>query len=247
MDSLFSVKGKTILVVGASSGIGEHAARLFAARGALVIVAARRKEKLEQLAKEFNCKSLYLDVTKPSTFAEALKPLGKIDVLLNTAGIAIRKKALEHSEEDWDRLMGINLKGTWAMSQAVIKQMVEHQTQGKIIHISSIFGHVTAQDFVLYATSKAGVEHLTRSLALESAAFGICVNAIAPGYIETDLNRDYLKKGAAIPIIDRTPLKRLGNLNDLEGALLLLASSASDYITGTILPVDGGCAVQRFI
>jgi NAD(P)-dependent dehydrogenase (short-subunit alcohol dehydrogenase family) len=248
MDPIFSLKGKTILVVGASSGIGEHAARLFAARGAHLLLAARRKDKLDTRAKELKGESFIVDVTKVKTISDLMEKLGPFDVLLNTAGINIRKGALEHTEEDWDQLMAINLKGAWAISQAAIKHMVKHRVKGKIIHISSLFGHLASPLQTLYATSKAGVEHLVRSFALESAPLGIQVNAIAPGYIETDLNREYLKGQAGAAIIQRTPLQRLGLLSDLDGALLLLASAASDFMTGAIIRVDGGCATtHRFL
>jgi NAD(P)-dependent dehydrogenase (short-subunit alcohol dehydrogenase family) len=247
MDPLFSFQNKTILVVGASSGIGQHAARLFASRGAKLLVAARRKGLLDALAKELKAQSFYVDVAQPKTIADMLSQTGPIDVLLNTAGTNVRKSALEHTEEDWDHLMGINLKGSWAISQAVMKHMAQHQTKGKIILISSIFGHMSSPQQTLYSTSKAGIEQLVRSFALEGAHLGIHVNAIAPGYIETELNRDYLKGPAGKAIVERTPLHRLGTLSDLEGALLLLASSASDYITGSIIPVDGGCATRHFL
>jgi NAD(P)-dependent dehydrogenase (short-subunit alcohol dehydrogenase family) len=246
MNELFSLKGKSVLVVGASSGIGKHAAKLFAERGAHLLLAARRKPLLDSLASEIGAKSFYVDVTQSNTITTLLEQIGTIDVLLNTTGINVRKPALEHTEEDWDRLMATNLKGAWSLNQAVIKHMVSHKTKGKLINMGSIYGTVTCKDYALYATSKAGIEHLTRSLALESAPYGIHVNAIAPGYIETELNRDYLKNVIGSLVIERTPLGRMGNLKDLDGVLLLLASNASDYITGSTINVDGGCSTHRF-
>jgi len=246
-NSTFSLKNKNVLVVGASSGIGRHAALLFKKQGANVSIAARRKDLLDSIASEIDGRSFYVDTTKPETIKEMLLKLEKIDVLLYTPGINIRKQTLEHTSQDWDQLMDVNLKGTWSLNTAVIKQMKDSGTQGRIINISSIYGHVTAENYTLYATSKAGVEHLTRSLALESAQYGIHVNAIAPGYIETDLNREFLKTGIERKIIERTPLHRLGKLEDLDGALLLLASDASSYITGTVINVDGGGACQQFL
>jgi hypothetical protein len=247
MDSLFSLQNKTILIVGASSGIGHHAAHLFAKWGGNLILAARREPLIKDLSKKLGSQSIAVDITKPETIADLLSQIKQVDVLLNTAGLNIRKPALAHTEADWDTLMNTNLKGAWALTKAVIQKMINDKTSGKIINMSSIYGTVTAQDYLLYATSKAGIEHMTRSFALENGKYGIQVNAIAPGYIETDLNREYLKNVLGNAIAERTPLGRLAQLQDLNGALLLLASQASDYITGTIISVDGGCAARRFL
>jgi 3-oxoacyl-[acyl-carrier protein] reductase len=247
MDKVFSLEGKTILIVGASSGIGQHAAKIYAERGANLLIAARRKSLLDELAAELGAKSFFVDVTQSESISALLSQIKKVDVVLNTAGINIRKPALEHTSEDWDRLMSINLKGTWALTQATIKHMIEHKIKGKIINMSSIFGTLASPNQTLYATSKAAIEHLTRSFALESGPYGIHVNAIAPGYIESEFNREYLKSGIGKSIVERTPLGRFAQLSDLDGALLLLASQGSDYISGTTIQVDGGCAVHRFL
>lgn len=240
MDDLFSLEGKTVLVVGASSGIGKHAAKLYAAKGAKVIAAARRKELLTDY------QNFYVDVSDPQSINDLMTKLPDVDVLLCTAGINIRKAAVDYTTQDWDQLMNINLKGVWALNMAMLKSMITKKIRGKIINITSVYGHMTGASYSLYATSKAALDHLTRSLALEAASFNICVNAIAPGYIETDLNRQFLNDGMGKIVLEKTPLKRLGKLSDLDGCLLLLATSASDYITGSIFPVDGGCSVHRF-
>ncbi|MBS0624670.1 MAG: SDR family oxidoreductase [Verrucomicrobia bacterium] len=245
MDPLFSLKGKSILIVGASSGIGRQATKLYAERGASLLLAARRKELLDKFASEIGAKSYFVDATKSRSVEKMVSQVERIDVVLCTPGINIRKPAMEHTEEDWDHLMEINLKGTWLVNQAVIRHMVDRKIRGTVINLSSVLGSFTAQGSALYATSKAAIEQMTRSFALETAKYGIRVNALAPGYIETDLNREYLQNVAGKAIVERAPTGRLGKLDDLSGALLFLASDASLYMTGTILPVDGGFSARR--
>jgi NAD(P)-dependent dehydrogenase (short-subunit alcohol dehydrogenase family) len=245
MDELFSLKGKNVLIVGASSGIGEHAAKVFSARGADLFLSARRKDRLDEMALKLNATSYYVDVQDVNSINEMLSKIDRIDVLLITAGMNVRKPALKHTADDWDALMNVNLKGIWSMTQAVIDHMVSHETQGSIINMSSIYGSITHPDYLIYSTSKAGVEQMTKSFALECAAYGIRVNAIAPGYIETDLNREFLQQVIGEYAVKRTPLKRLGSLSDLDGVLLLLATQASAYMTGNVVPVDGGISVHQ--
>ena len=244
-NDLFSLEGKHILIVGASSGIGAHAASLFSERGAKLYLAARRIDELDIMAKKLNAKSFFVDVQDIDSIENLLSKIDKIDVLLNTAGMNIRKPAISYTPLEWDKLMNINLRGTWFTSQAVIKHMLTHKTQGSIIHLSSFYGKMTHADQCLYTTSKAGVEQMTRSLALECAPYQIRVNAIAPGYIETPLTKEHLKQIDQY-VQERTPLHRIGCLDDLNGVLLLLASQASSYITGGVIPVDGGISVHQF-
>lgn len=245
MDDLFKVEGKTVLIVGASSGIGLHAAKMFAKRGARVVLSARRKNLLQALAKELNCEFFQMDVTKEDSIQAVLSQINRLDVVLNTSGTAIRKPILSQTVEDWDTLMDVNLKGVWNVSRLAINHMQDRGIEGKIINLSSVLAYVTAPNYVLYATSKAGVEHMTRSLALESAKYRININCIAPGYIETDLNREYLQKVIGKDVIEATPMGRLGNLEDLDGVLLLLASDASKFITGSTIRVNGGICVNK--
>jgi len=245
VDDLFKVEGKTVLIVGASSGIGLHAAKMFAKRGARVVLSARRKNLLQALAKELNCEFFQMDVTKEDSIQAVLSQINRLDVVLNTSGTAIRKPILSQTVEDWDTLMDVNLKGVWNVSRLAINHMQDRGIEGKIINLSSVLAYVTAPNYVLYATSKAGVEHMTRSLALESAKYRININCIAPGYIETDLNREYLQKVIGKDVIEATPMGRLGNLEDLDGVLLLLASDASKFITGSTIRVNGGICVNK--
>lgn len=250
MSKIFSIEQKNIFIVGAASGIGYHSAKLFSGLGANLILADLHKKELDVLADEIRktgvqVETHFIDVTQLDTIADALsKMTQKIDVSLNTTGISVRKPILEQTAEDWDRVMAVNLKGTWALSQAVIKHMIAKKSKGKIINISSVYGGVTNYDSLIYAVSKAGTDQLTRALALECAAYGIRVNAIAPTYIETPLSHDALSSIRDY-VISRTPLGRIGKLDDLDGVLVLLASDAADYITGTIFQVDGGNAVHR--
>lgn len=245
MNDIFSLKDKHILIVGASSGIGAHAARLFHERGAHLHLAARRTDILDDMANKINAQTYYVDVGDVDAIHLMLSKIDKIDVLLNTAGFNIRKPVLSFSPSDWDDLMKINLKGAWLLSQAVIQKMVLQKTEGSIIHLSSIFGKFTHTNQCLYAMSKGGIEQMTRSLALECAKYPIRINAIAPGYIKTPINQEYLEQVIGQYVEERTPMHRIGRLEDLNGALLLLASQASAYITGSIIPVDGGISVRQ--
>jgi NAD(P)-dependent dehydrogenase (short-subunit alcohol dehydrogenase family) len=244
-NELFSLEGKHILIVGASSGIGAHAAKLYSERGAKLYLAARRTDELDKMVKKLHAKSFFVDVQDIDSIENLVSKIDKIDVLLNTAGMNIRKPAISYTPSEWDQLMNINLKGTWLTSQAVIKHMLIHKTQGSIIHLSSFYGKLSHADHCLYTTSKAGLEQMTRSLALECAQYQIRVNAIAPGYIETPLTKEHLKQFGQY-VKERTPLHRIGCLDDLNGVLLLLSSQASSYITGSIIPVDGGISVYQF-
>jgi NAD(P)-dependent dehydrogenase (short-subunit alcohol dehydrogenase family) len=245
----FDLSGRTALVTGASSGLGRHFARTLARAGAKVAVAARRADKLEELRREIEAfgsqsAAVSLDVTNPDSIASAVgaaaERLGPIGILVNNAGVALTKGVLEASESDWDQILDTNLKGAWLVAQAVARHMADHKQGGSIVNIASITGLRVAGQVSAYATSKAALLHLTRSMALELARHKIRVNAIAPGYIATELNQDFFASPAGEALIKRIPQRRLGQPEELDGALLLLASNASSYMTGSTIVVDGG-------
>ncbi len=239
--------GKTALITGASSGLGAHFAELLASHGAKVVIAARRVDKLEALASKLSrygeVRTVELDVTDASSRERLSAAVGPIDVLINNAGVVRDGPALAHTEDDWDAVLDTNLKGMFFVAQTIAQGMKE-RGGGSIVNVSSILGLRQAGSVASYAVSKAGVIQLTKSLALEWARYGIRVNAIAPGYIETELNRDFWQTDAGKALIKRIPQRRLGQLTDLDGALMLLASSASQYMTGSVLAIDGGHLVS---
>jgi NAD(P)-dependent dehydrogenase (short-subunit alcohol dehydrogenase family) len=251
--TMFDLTGETALVTGASSGLGAHFARVLAAHGAKVAMAARRVEKMTALAEEIadaggRALPIACDVTDRKSIEDAVAAaeteLGPVTLLVNNSGIAIPKKVLEHTEEDWDRVVDTNLKGAWLMTQAVARRLVALGRPGRIVNVASIIGLRTMGQVPSYAASKAGLIHLTRQLAMELARDGITVNALAPGYIETEMNRDFLRSAMGKKLEQRIPAARFGVPEDLDGTLLLLVAPAGRYITGVVIPVDGGHLVS---
>ena len=248
-DALFDLSGKTAIVTGASSGLGRHFARVLAAAGAKVALASRRLDPLRELARQIEASDgravpIATDVVDRESVracvdtAEAA--LGPISILINNAGIAVSKPALDLEESDWDRVVDTNLKGAWLTAQETARHMVRLGHGGSIVNIASILGLGGIGQVAPYCASKAGLINLTRAMAAELARHGIRVNALAPGYIETDLNRAFLAGGAGQALKKRVPQRRFGQLGDLDGALLLLASDASRYMNGSIVTIDGG-------
>ncbi len=253
MSIKIDLGGAAALVTGASSGLGAHFARLLAANGAKVALAARRVDRLTSLAEEIagaggRALPVECDVTDPASVEAAVlaaeTELGPITILINNSGIAIAKKILDTSEEEWDRVLDTNLKGAFLMARAVAKHLAALGRPGAIINVASIVGLRSMGQLSSYAASKAGLIHLTHNLALELAPLGIRVNALAPGYIETEINRDFLASPAGKAIAKRIPAGRFGQPDDLDGALLLLASDSGRYINGAVIPVDGGHLVS---
>ena len=252
-DALFDIRGRVALVTGASSGLGEHFARMLASRGAVAVVAARRAERLEALVDEIanaggKAHAVALDVSKKEAveraYAELVNRVGAPDIVVNNAGVAQTKPSLELTEEDWRGVLDTNLDGAWRVAQAAARAMVASRKGGSIINIASILGMRQATNLLAYATAKAALVQVTKSLALEWARHGIRVNAIAPGYIETDMNRDFFHTEAGQQVVKRVPQRRIGDPHHLDGALLLLASEAGSYMTGSVVVVDGGHVVN---
>ncbi|QEL24423.1 SDR family oxidoreductase [Bosea sp. F3-2] len=242
------LSGKSALVTGASGGLGLHFATVLARHGVAVTLAARRQSALEAAGKVIaaaggTAHSLALDVADSASIANALgdRPF---DILINNAGISGAGRAADLSEAEWDAVLDTNLKGVFLVAQAVARGMRESGKGGAIVNIASILGHRVAGGVSAYAASKAGVIQLTKALALEWARDGLRVNALCPGYIETDINRDFFATEAGQQLVKRIPQRRLGRPEELDGALLLLASAAGSYITGATIEVDGGHLVS---
>jgi NAD(P)-dependent dehydrogenase (short-subunit alcohol dehydrogenase family) len=244
----FSVKDKVVLVTGASSGFGRHFARLFASEGAKVGLAARRTEVLESIAAEIRASggtaaTTKLDVSDSASIKPAVQAieqaLGRIDVLINNSGTSIGKSVLEQTEQDFDAVVNVNLKGAFLMATEVARRMRADGKGGSIINIESVLSFRQAGHIAPYAMSKAGLTQLTRSMALELARYNIRVNGIAPGYFATDINKEFFATPGGEAMIKRMPFRRLGKVEELEGPVLLLASDASSYMSGTTIVVDG--------
>lgn len=241
----WTLAGRTALVTGASSGLGAHFAKVLAAAGADVILGARRAAQLEEVASAIGeaggrCSTVSLDVTSQASIDTLGDRLGGIDILVNNAGLVREAPALDQSEADWDTVLDTNLKGMFLLTKAVARTMRARGTGGAVINIASILGLRQGGGVLPYAVSKAGAIQLTKTMALELARFHIRVNAIAPGYLETELNSKFWVTDAGKAMLKRIPQRRLGQLEDLDGPLLLLASDASRYMTGSVITVDGG-------
>lgn len=243
---LFDLSGQVALVTGASSGLGRRFARVLAAHGAKVVAAARRTERLRELAAESpGIAPLALDVTAAETFSSALDKaeaaFGPLTLLVNNAGIASGRRILDTPDEEWDAVMKTNVDSVWRLSRAFAARLAERKTHGAIINIASIASTKVGATPAAYAVAKAAVLHMTKAQALEWARYGIRVNAICPGYIMSEMTQAYLTSPAGQEMLKRVPQRRAGEESDLDGALLLLASPhASAFMTGSAVTVDGG-------
>ena len=247
---MFELNGKSAIVTGAGRGIGKAVALGLARAGAEVGLVARSRDELELVAEEIRSlgrrtKVMSADLTQiqglPAIVAEMVDELGQVDILVNNAGTNIPQEALDVNEENWNRIMDINLKAAFFMAQAVGKVMIEQDRGGRIINVTSQTGSVALIKRSAYCASKAGLNLITKVLALEWADYGILVNAVAPTFIETEMSKGYL----ADPefrryALSKNLLKRFGTTEDVVGAVIYLSASASSLVTGHVLMVDAG-------
>ncbi len=251
IPKLFDLSGKSAIVTGGGRGLGLVLAEGLAEAGCDLMLCSRKADKCEEAALKFEQLGVHAvgkkcDITDASDVAglrdAALKAFGKIDILINNSGAAWGAPTEDYPFEGWQKVINVNVTGTFLSSQIIGKSMIE-KASGKIINLSSIFGTVGApsnvMDAIAYNTSKGAVEAFTKDLAVKWAKYKICVNSIAPSFIETDLTRGTMEKGGK-HILDLVPMGRFGVPEDLKGAAVFLSSSASDYITGTTIYVDGG-------
>ena len=246
---LFSLSGKVAVVTGAGHGLGKGYALALAGAGAAVICVGRSSDKLNETAEQIKkaggtARALTADIAKLSDVQSIMKAVvdefGQLDILVNNAGTEIPKMIMEVTPEDYDTIMAVNLKGLYFASQAALKYMIPAR-QGKIINAGSLASHIGLAEATVYSASKGGVLQFTKALAVEMAAHNIQVNAIGPGYFRTQMTEPFFKDEEHNKWIEnRIPAGRIGTNDDLAGAVIFLASPASDYITGQIVYVDGG-------
>lgn len=252
-DASFRLNGKTALVTGASSGLGYRFAQVLAAAGAKVAVAARRTDRLKELVDKIQADggqaaAVAMDVTQVPSIAtgvgQAEQALGPIDILVNNSGVAAEQRLGRFSEAEYDQVMDTNLKGAFFVAQEVGRRMIEAKKAGKIINIASAAGLRPFPTLGVYGMSKAGLIFMTRAMASEWARHGICVNAMCPGYIKTEINSAHWDSEAGRKLVSILPRRRVGEPADLDGLLLLLASADAQMVNGAIIPVDDGYAAS---
>lgn len=252
-NPIAGVTDRVVLISGASSGLGAHFARVLADAGAVVVLAARRGDKLENVAASIRATGgqafcVTLDVTDEKSVAAALQEVqeqvGLVTILINNAGMAESKTFLKLDEGSWGRTLDVNLQGAWRVAHQVSKMLVAAKQPGVVVNIASILGLRVGFGNSAYAVSKAGLIQMTKAMALELGPRGIRVNALCPGYIATDINADYFATPEGAEYIRSTPAGRTGKLSELDGPLLLLCGDAGSFINGVALPVDGGHLVS---
>lgn len=244
-----SLEGKQALVFGGTSGVGRAIAHGLAEAGANVVAVSRRAEEVEKTAAEIRSLGREtLEITADVTHREdvdravsaMVRDFGRIDILVNSAGTTQRVPSLDLDDETWNRILSVNLNGTWLACQ-IAGRVMRNQGYGRIINIASVASFLSLHEVGAYCASKGAIAMLTRALACEWAPYHIAVNAIAPGYFETPLNRAIIHEPRRkLSILSRTPLGRFGNLEELKGAAIFLASDSASFVTGEILAVDGG-------
>ena len=240
----FSIAGKTALVTGASSGIGAEITRVFTDAGAKVIATGQSEERLEALSRDTGCEVIAADIATTQGCAAlvdaALSSVGTVDILVNSAGVALVGPALEYSVEDWDRTMAINLRAPFLLAKGLAPKMIAAKA-GKIINISSQTGVIALADHAAYASSKGGLNALTKSLMTELAPHNIQVNAICPTVVMTEMGKEiWSPPEKSGPMIAATPLGRFGEPVEVADMALYLASPASDLVNGALMMIEGG-------
>ena len=254
MDCLekFRIEDKVAIVTGGSKGLGRAMALGLAQAGAKVVVSSRTISLIEETADEIIKKggkaiAVSVDVKNPQSIelmvATVMDHYGRVDILINNAGIAPMKKTIDTNIEDWNDVLNTNLKSAFLISKIIAKGMIK-QRKGKIINIGSVLGNMASNVAMPYCVSKAGIAHMTRVLALEWAPFGINVNCIAPGFFETEMTVEQREDESHMKYLKyKIPFKRLGKPDEIVGTALFLASRASDYMTGAVLYIDGGYSI----
>jgi NAD(P)-dependent dehydrogenase (short-subunit alcohol dehydrogenase family) len=247
---LFSLDGRVALVTGASSGLGLHFARVLHGAGATVVLAARRVDRIEAEAERLGDRAhaIPMDVMDEESIAAGFHrltaALPPCDIVVNNAGISGSSMMLQMETPEWDNVVAVNLRGPFLVAREAARRLVAAKQPGSIINIASILGLRVSPALAPYMASKAGLIHLTRSMAFEFARYGIRVNALCPGYFDTEINNEFLDTDYAQAMIKRSPQRRIGDLRDLTGPLLLLASDAGAFMTGEALVVDGGQSIN---
>ncbi len=250
MANRFDVRGKIALVTGASSGLGRHFAQVLAAGGARVVLAARRVDRLQALADEIQAAggealAVAMDVTDAASVQAALDTVlshfgEPAEIIVNNSGVSREDWFTSMDEADFDLVMDTNVKGVWLVARAFAGALVKAGKTGSMVNIASVAGLRVGGMIAAYCASKAACDHLTRVMAFEMARYGVRVNAIAPGYFETDMNDEFLNSTEGAKMQKRIPMRRFGGHDELAGPLLLLVSEAGSYMTGTTIVVDGG-------
>ena len=250
MADRFDLAGRIALVTGASSGLGRHFAGVLSDAGAKVVLAARRTDRLEALAAEIEAKggealAVSMDVTKADTIQAALDATiakfgGPADIIVNNSGLSREDWFTNMDEDAFDLVMDTNTKGVWLVARTFAGALVKAGKPGSMINIASVAGKRVGYTMAAYCASKAACEHMTRAMAIEMARYGVRVNAIAPGYFETEINDTFLASDEGQKMRKRIPMRRFGEHEELSGPLLLLASEAGSFMTGATVVVDGG-------
>ncbi|MBU3070002.1 SDR family oxidoreductase [Aestuariicella sp. G3-2] len=251
-NTQFTLTNRTALITGASSGIGATLAKGLSTAGATVVLAARRAERIEQLVDEIESEggkavAVNMDVTQresvKSAFDLAERFVGKIDTVVNNAGVAAPKNFARINDEERDFVMNTNFNGVWNVAQEAAQRMIQAGKSGSIVNIASVLGLTAKPGQTSYCASKGAVIQLTRAMALDLIKYNIRVNAIAPGWFKTEMNEDFFNSAAGQKHIEQMPARRLGDIQELVGPVIMLCSDAGSFVNGAVLPVDGAISV----